>query len=465
MAVHAIRQSVIMSEENRRAYLRAAGQDDSVMRVMEFVKTGVWPSFHKLHLEDQELAKVKHELHVEEGMLFRDHKLVIPVKLRETIAKWIHSSHLGIEKTVSKGKSLYFWPGMNSDLEKEVKQCTTCEKFQRHQQKETLRLEEVPLYPFNRIGVDIFEWGGKEYLSIIDAYSGFMIVEKAPKKSAEFIKNLLHQTFLNFGFPSVIRADNNPFGAKAIVDYCKSNNIQIKFSSPRFPQSNGLAEKGVAISKNIMKRVKEWEEFKMQLLEYNTTVVRMKGFSPTDLFFGRMLRTRKPCHEELLKRKCIPEKMISDRFKIIYDNHCKYFNRGAKDLQDLAVGDVVVFWKERSEWVRGTVRRKRSSRSYEVRAECGTIYLRNRRLIKLLKNEGLPVFGQVEIERDRTVPDAETEEVRSMVDDNENEESDESMYEDAIEEGRGEVAVPDPEVVPRRSGRVVNRPAYLADYV
>lgn len=158
-------------------------------------------------------------------MLFRDHKLVIPVKLRETIAKWIHISHLGIEKTVSKGKSLYFWPGMNSDLEKEVKQCTTCEKFQRHQQKETLRLEEVPLYPFNRIGVAIFQWGGKKYLPIIDAFSGFMIVEKAPKKSAEFIKNLLHQTFLNFGFPSVIRADNNPFGAKAIDDYCKSNNI------------------------------------------------------------------------------------------------------------------------------------------------------------------------------------------------------------------------------------------------
>lgn len=104
-----------------------------------------------------------------------------------------------------------------------------------------------------------------------------MVVERVQQKSGEAMKDLLHQTFLKYGFPSIIRADNIPFAAKSIVEYCNLNNIQIKFSSPRYPKSNGLAEKGVAIAKNIMKRVKGWDEFKIELLEYNTTTVIKKG--------------------------------------------------------------------------------------------------------------------------------------------------------------------------------------------
>lgn len=94
-----------------------------------------------------------------------------------------------------------------------------CEKFQRHQQNETLTLEERPLFPFYRIGVDLFEYMGKDFLSVYDAYSGYLVVERAVEKSAKHIISILDRTFLMVGYPGIIRADNNPFAPKSIVDY------------------------------------------------------------------------------------------------------------------------------------------------------------------------------------------------------------------------------------------------------
>lgn len=89
--------------------------------MVNFVNNNSWPGFNQLHSDDKQLWKVKNELHVEEKMLFKDHKLVIPEELRVVIIRWLNGNHLGVEKTIAKGNSLYFWPGMSSDIEKFVK--------------------------------------------------------------------------------------------------------------------------------------------------------------------------------------------------------------------------------------------------------------------------------------------------------------------------------------------------------
>ena len=98
----------------------------------EYLKNSSWPGYHTLHPKDQKLWKVYYELHVEEQMLFNDHKLVIPKRLRTSIVYWLHGSHLRIDKTVAKGHSLYYWPGMTGEVEHAVRSCVVCEMFQRH---------------------------------------------------------------------------------------------------------------------------------------------------------------------------------------------------------------------------------------------------------------------------------------------------------------------------------------------
>lgn len=315
MAVHRVREEVCMSEQNRRDYQAALQHDDSLRRIMEYVEKSSWPGYYKLHVDDQHWSKVKDELHVEEGMLFKDHKLVIPKSLRMMVGKWIHMGHMGRDKTVDKGKSMYYWPGMVTDLEIEVQSCGVCEKYQRMQQKENLHLEERPLFPFHRVGMDIFEHGGKDYLAIYDAFSGLLIAEKLSDKSAAQITKVLEECFIPLGYPAVLKADNNPFSARLVQDYCESKNMKIIFSSPRYPQSNGLAEKGVSIAKNIIKKSpKNWKELEIQ--EYNITRVKGKGASPSELFFGRQIKTGKhPIQKNQLKRKWIPENEVTEKIE------------------------------------------------------------------------------------------------------------------------------------------------------
>lgn len=68
---------------------------------------------------------------------------------------------------------LYFWPGINSQIKQIVTSCAVCEKFTRNKQKEPLTQDELSNYPFHRVSMDLFEYAGRAYVALIDAYSGY----------------------------------------------------------------------------------------------------------------------------------------------------------------------------------------------------------------------------------------------------------------------------------------------------
>ena len=51
------------------------------------------------------------ELTVQDGLIFRGERLVIPKDVRSKMRKEFHSSHMGIN-----GRECTFWSGMNADL-------------------------------------------------------------------------------------------------------------------------------------------------------------------------------------------------------------------------------------------------------------------------------------------------------------------------------------------------------------
>lgn len=59
---------------------------------------------------------------------------------------------------------------MSGDIKKVVENCKVCAKFKRKNQKEPLVQDENPRYPLQRVGIDLFEWGRKDFVSIYDAY-------------------------------------------------------------------------------------------------------------------------------------------------------------------------------------------------------------------------------------------------------------------------------------------------------
>ncbi|XP_049516824.1 uncharacterized protein LOC125942652 [Dermacentor silvarum] len=134
-------------------------------------------------------------------------------------------------------------------------------------------------------------------------------------------------------------------------------------SSPRFTQSNGLAEKGVQIVKRIMKKTAETkQDFWLGLLSYRSSPLE-DGRSPGELLQGRRLRTRLPD--------------FSHHSSVSVTKHKQPEARG-RCLPALKKGEVVRV--QDKAWARkAQVLGRVAPRSYEVATEDGRRLRRNRR--------------------------------------------------------------------------------------
>ena len=386
--IHSVSRNVCLSKENFDLYRQIIENDNALKKICYYVEQE-WPQYQRLSELEKTFHKYKSELHFENGLLFKNHKLVIPVELQNIIIKWLHAPHLGIEKTLARARMLYFWPKMTEQIKDIIAKCTTCETFRRNNTKETLKQDDSPTYPFQKISMDIFEYSGKYFLSVIDSYSGYLMVENLRSKTTENIVERLRQLFDRMGYPTVIRCDNSPFGSMAFEKFAEECNTRIIFSSPRYPQSNGLAEKGVAIAKNLLKRCLEdgrVNEYQYRILEYNTTPVASMGLTPAHLFFGRLIKTKLPMTEQILHRINIKEDTIETKFEKKKEKQKFYFDRNARNLPVLEIGDRIIFKKTKEEWNYGIIVENINGRSYIIKDNYENYFRRNRRFIVKTKN-------------------------------------------------------------------------------
>lgn len=125
-------------------------------------------------------------------------------------------AHLGINKTVMRIRTLMYWPGMSSEIADFVGRCPICQMFQNNKIKEPLLQSEVPIYPSERLGMDIGEYKSNVFLAVEEYYSRWLeIMPLKNKSSIEIIKNL-KKVFTNYGIPETLRCDNSPFSSLAL---------------------------------------------------------------------------------------------------------------------------------------------------------------------------------------------------------------------------------------------------------
>ena len=69
--------------------------------------------------------------------------MVIPLEGRENIIKQLLEIHSGVSKMKSLAHSYVWWPGSDSDIEKEVQQCKICQLHRSMPSKAPLHLWEL----------------------------------------------------------------------------------------------------------------------------------------------------------------------------------------------------------------------------------------------------------------------------------------------------------------------------------
>ena len=115
--------------------------------------------------------------------------------------KLIYVSHEGIVKCKQRGRDILFRPGMSSQIEEKVSQCSLCTQFQRAQPREAMIIQDLPDRMWSKVGTDLFEYNGGHHLLCVDYYSKWIEVAKLDNLTSGNIICHLKSQFVRYGIP------------------------------------------------------------------------------------------------------------------------------------------------------------------------------------------------------------------------------------------------------------------------
>lgn len=380
--VHDLATRIPMSETRKVEFREATANDGILSKLINYVTNG-WPARHQVQAELKHYYNFKKNIRVIDGLIFFDKKIVVPSVLRTYMLQLIHEGHLGINKCKRRARQCLYWKGISVDIEKYVSNCPTCIKFSNLNVKEPLKQHDLPKRAWQRVATDIFTFSGRDYLVVIDSYSNWIEMSQLQSKDATHIIYVLKSIFSRFGIPEVLQADNNPFNSEKFLIFAKDWDFQCIFSSPKYPQSNGLAEKGVNICKNMLKKCIETKtDINIALLNYRNTELADIKYSPAQLLLNKSIKTKLPCNTNILKPS-INSKAVE--YRIVKRKRQKlYYDKNSKSLSKLCPGNSVVYYdvNKRSWYPASVISVCKEPRSYIIQTKSGSTLRRNRKFLK-----------------------------------------------------------------------------------
>ena len=375
--------------ETTQNIIRTATESDPVMKELKTTIREGWPeNKDSLPARIRDYFPFREELTLQNGLVFKGERLVVPESVREEMKARIHASHLGIQGCLRRAREVLYWPGMNRDIENCIAQCHFCNSQPREQTKEPMICHEIPTRPWEKIAVDLFQLNGRDYMVTVDYYSNFFEVDSLTTKTAVEVIRKLKAHLARHGIPDQVISDNGqPFASDNFNEFASTYGFEHVTSSPLYAQSNGKAENAVKTAESLLeKATKSKRDPYLSLLDWRNTPTEGLNSSPAQRLFGRRTKTLLPTSNHLLKPK-IP-KEVEDKLTLKKAKQAMYYDRGTKELEELLPGDLVrrhpqqSKLRKRKDWSLARVEGKVDIRSYQVRTEDGRVYRRNRRHLR-----------------------------------------------------------------------------------
>ena len=226
---------------------------------------------------------------IDDGLVLKGDRIVIPQVLRKEVLKAIHTGHQGETKCLLLARESVFWPGITNDIKKMVQECPVCAKHQHAQPRLPIMQPDLPTRAWQKLGTDIFDYDGKQYLIVTDYYSRYIIVRRLQNIMAETICEQISDIFMEFGLPESIIADcGTQYISEKFKNACKNSNVILSHSAPHHHQANSSAERSVGTVKNLWKKATELGQSKATALwMHRVTPLDDTLPSPSELLFGR----------------------------------------------------------------------------------------------------------------------------------------------------------------------------------
>lgn len=322
----------------------ASHRDQEFAAVRDSLRTGIWKDT---------LAKpyevFKNELGFVGDILVRGTRLVVPQALRKRMIELGHEGHPG--ETVMKGRlrERVWWPGLDKDVLQAVKTCEGCRLTSLPDRPEPMTRRRMPTEPWIDVAIDFLGPlpTGEYLLVIIDYFSRYKEVEVMTRITAKDTAGRLDRIFTRLGYPVTITLDNGrQFASDEFDRYCRDKGITLNFTTPYWPQENGLVEKQ---NRSLLKRLqishslkRDWKaDLQDYLMMYYTTPHTTTGKTPTELAFGRTIRSKIPSIRDLPSRPPITDTIDRDLIRKTRGKEMEDAQRRARPSEIIA-GDTVL---------------------------------------------------------------------------------------------------------------------------
>ena len=185
---------------------------------------------------------------------------------------------------------------------------------------------------------------------------------------------------MSYAGPSVVLDGGPQYTSAEFKDFMKQWQIEHRVSSPRNPQSNGMAERCVQTMKSsLIKTMEEGEDVNLALLTYKTTPLSHRLASLAELLNSRKYKT-------LLPTRIMPTR-LQEEYRQIMDQgkqtQTQLYNKNTRVLPRLEQSQKVVVQldPDRNIWTPAEILQcptSRDGRSYSLKTIHGGVYTRNR---------------------------------------------------------------------------------------
>ena len=162
--------------------------------MIKFCRTG-WPTKYNVNDMVRPYWEVRGGLTLhKDRLLLYNTCVVVPASLQSQTLSKLHQGHQGTDSCRQRARISVWWPGISSQIEEWVKNCLHCAERNRPR-KEPLMSSELPTYPWQKVGTDLFLLNGATYIVIADYFSHYPEIIKLTSTTSQSVIAALNSTF------------------------------------------------------------------------------------------------------------------------------------------------------------------------------------------------------------------------------------------------------------------------------
>lgn len=252
------------------------------------------------------LKRIQSQLRIENGLLTKSGRPIIPASLRRFVVNEYHkSAHLGVDKMYSLLRDRFYWPNMYGYIRSFVTACETCQRTKSDSlpPKAPLVKTYIPNAPMQFVSLDIAylpkDSHGYQYILLIgDVFSKYIEVIPLKDQTAQtvvdaFVKNWIYI----HGTPFFLLTDQGSnVDGTVMRDICNLLGIEKRRSSAYHSPGNGFAERNIRSIKDMLRSVllhrrldqSKWRSVLPELVfALNTSFSKSTKCVPYSTVFGR----------------------------------------------------------------------------------------------------------------------------------------------------------------------------------